>query len=85
MGVIVPLKVERVALENAASVSGLLLTTDAVISEIKEEEEERRRSGRYARWHGNVSIPGTGRRLACLTRSLFGRKPSSGGHCPPRL
>jgi chaperonin GroEL len=39
MGVIVPLKVERVALENAASVSGLLLTTDAVISEIKEEKK----------------------------------------------
>jgi chaperonin GroEL len=40
MGVIVPLKVERIALQNAASVSGLLLTTDAVISEIKEEKKE---------------------------------------------
>jgi chaperonin GroEL len=39
MGVIVPLKVERVALENASSVAGLLLTTDAVVSEIKEKEE----------------------------------------------
>jgi len=39
MGVIVPLKVERIALQNAASVAGLLLTTDAVISEIKEKEE----------------------------------------------
>ena len=36
MGVIVPTKVERVALQNAASISALLLTTDAVISEIKE-------------------------------------------------
>ncbi|MFO0840470.1 MAG: chaperonin GroEL [Phycisphaerae bacterium] len=41
MGVIVPLKVERVALQNAASVAGLLLTTDAAISEIKEEKEEK--------------------------------------------
>jgi len=35
-GVIVPTKVERTALQNAASVSGLLLTTDAIISEIPE-------------------------------------------------
>ncbi|MBN2446364.1 MAG: chaperonin GroEL, partial [Phycisphaerae bacterium] len=41
MGVIVPLKVERVALENASSVSGLLLTTDAVVSEIKEKEDKK--------------------------------------------
>ncbi len=36
-GVIVPTKVERSALQNAASVSGLLLTTDAVVSEIPEK------------------------------------------------
>jgi chaperonin GroEL len=36
MGVLVPTKVERIALQNAASISGLLLTTDALISEIKE-------------------------------------------------
>ncbi len=42
MGVIVPLKVERIALENAASVAGLLLTTDAAVSEIKEKEEEKK-------------------------------------------
>jgi chaperonin GroEL len=40
MGVIVPTKVERVALQNAASVSGLLLTTDAVIAEIKEKKDK---------------------------------------------
>ena len=39
MGVIVPTKVERSALQNAASISGLLLTTDAIVSEIKEEKE----------------------------------------------
>ena len=36
-GVIDPTKVARVALENAASVAGMLLTTDCVLSEAKEE------------------------------------------------
>ena len=35
-GVIDPAKVVRVALENAASVAGMLLTTECVIAEIKE-------------------------------------------------
>jgi len=38
-GVIVPTKVERCALQNAASVAGLLLTTDAVVSEIPEKKQ----------------------------------------------
>jgi len=38
-GVIVPTKVERSALQNAASVSGLLLTTDAIVSEIPEKKK----------------------------------------------
>ena len=37
-GIIVPTKVERTALQNAASVAGLLLTTDAVVSEIPEKK-----------------------------------------------
>ncbi len=36
-GVIDPTKVTRVALENAASIAGMLLTTECVISEIKED------------------------------------------------
>jgi len=40
MGVLVPTKVERVALQNAASVASLLLTTDCIISEIKEKEKK---------------------------------------------
>jgi chaperonin GroEL len=40
MGVIVPTKVERTALQNAASVASLLLTTDAVVSDIKEDKPE---------------------------------------------
>ena len=38
MGVIVPTKVERVALQNAASIAALLLTTDAAVVEIKEKK-----------------------------------------------
>jgi chaperonin GroEL len=38
-GVLVPTKVERIALQNAASIAGLMLTTDAVISELKEKKE----------------------------------------------
>jgi len=37
-GVIDPTKVTRVALENAASVAGMLLTTECVISDIKEDK-----------------------------------------------
>ena len=39
-GVIVPMKVERTALQNAASVAGLLLTTDALVSEIPEKKPQ---------------------------------------------
>ncbi|SKC55327.1 chaperonin GroEL [Ohtaekwangia koreensis] len=38
-GIIDPTKVSRLALENAASIAGLLLTTEAVVSEIPEEKE----------------------------------------------
>jgi chaperonin GroEL len=40
MGVIVPTKVERTALQNASSIASLLLTTDAIVSELKEEKPE---------------------------------------------
>ncbi len=40
-GVIDPTKVTRIALQNAASIAGLLLTTEALITEIKEEEKPR--------------------------------------------
>lgn len=36
-GVVDPTKVARVAIENAASIAGMLLTTECVLSEIKEE------------------------------------------------
>ncbi len=37
-GVIDPAKVTRIALENAASIAGMMLTTEAVITEIKEDK-----------------------------------------------
>lgn len=40
-GIVDPSKVSRVALQNAASVAGLLLTTETIITELKEDEEER--------------------------------------------
>lgn len=39
-GIIDPLKVERIALENAASVAGLLLTTEALVAEKPKKEEK---------------------------------------------
>ena len=44
-GVIVPTKVERCALQNAASVAGLLLTTDAIVSELPEKKRPAMPSG----------------------------------------
>ena len=40
-GIIDPAKVSRVALQNAASVAGLLLTTETMITEYKKDEDER--------------------------------------------
>ncbi|HDL60105.1 MAG TPA: chaperonin GroEL, partial [candidate division WOR-3 bacterium] len=38
-GIIDPTKVERIALQNAASIASLLLTTEALVTEIKEKKE----------------------------------------------
>ncbi len=38
-GIIDPTKVTRLALENAASIAGMLLTTEAVVSDIAEEKD----------------------------------------------
>jgi chaperonin GroEL len=45
MGVIDPAKVTRLALQNAASVASLMLTTEALVAEIKEEEKKTAASG----------------------------------------
>ena len=39
-GVIVPTKVESIALQNVASIASLLLTTDAIVCEIPEKKEK---------------------------------------------
>jgi chaperonin GroEL len=39
-GIIDPTKVERIALQNAASIASLLLTTEALISDIPEDEQK---------------------------------------------
>ena len=40
LGIVDPAKVTRSALQNAASVAGLLLTTDVLVTELKEEKEQ---------------------------------------------
>jgi chaperonin GroEL len=39
-GIIDPAKVSRVALENAASVAGLMLTTEVLVTDLKDEEKK---------------------------------------------
>ena len=52
-GVIDPTKVVRTALQDAASVAGLLITTEAAVSELPEDKpamaDGRRRHGRHGR------------------------------------
>jgi chaperonin GroEL len=49
MGILDPTKVTRLALQNAASVAGLLLTTEVMVAEAPKEEE-----------HGHGPMPGGG-------------------------
>ena len=46
-GVIDPAKVTRLALQNAASIAGLMLTTEALMADIKEDDK---RSSSRSRW-----------------------------------
>ena len=39
-GVIDPAKVTRLALQNAASIAGLMLTTEALVADIKEDSKQ---------------------------------------------
>jgi chaperonin GroEL len=55
-GIIDPVKVTRSALQNAASISGLLLTTEAMICSIPEEKKET--AGGHA--HGGSGMGGMG-------------------------
>jgi chaperonin GroEL len=42
-GIIDPVKVVRVALTNAASIAGLLLTTEALVTSLDKDEAKKRR------------------------------------------
>ena len=44
-GVIDPAKVTRLALQNAASIAGLMLTTEALISELQDDNKPRAMPG----------------------------------------
>ena len=63
MGIVDPVKVVRTALQDAASVAGLLVTTEAMIAEAPKKESGggmpaawRRRHGRHGR-HGLLRSP----------------------------
>src|SRR6202040_4213384 len=45
MGVIDPAKVTRLALQNAASIAGLMLTTEALVAEIKDDDKKAAAAG----------------------------------------
>ena len=45
-GIVDPLKVVRIALENAVSVSGMMLITEALITEAPKKEEEEKEKGK---------------------------------------
>jgi chaperonin GroEL len=49
-GVVDPTKVTRTALQNAASIAGLLLTTECMITEIPEKKEAA--GGGHGHGHG---------------------------------
>ena len=51
-GVIDPTKVVRSALQNASSIASLLLTTEALVSEIPEDKEEKAPMGGGGMPHG---------------------------------
>jgi chaperonin GroEL len=53
-GVIDPTKVTRTALQNAASIAGLMLTTEAMISDIPEKKE----AGGGGHQHGGGGMDG---------------------------
>ena len=80
MGVIDPAKVTRLALQNAASIAGLMLTTEALVADIREDDKKaagagghggRRRHGRHGRRRNVLSL------AARLRRSFWRREPAS--------
>jgi len=58
MGILDPTKVTRSAIRNAASVAGLMITTEAMVSEIKEEGDSSGGGGAAAGMGGMGGMPG---------------------------
>ena len=56
-GVIDPAKVTRIALQNAASIAGLMLTTEALIAEIPEQSRRLLRTLMQTRWAAECTNP----------------------------
>lgn len=54
-GIIDPTKVVRTALQNASSISALLITTQALVTEVPEKEKDKAMGG-----HGGPGGPGGG-------------------------
>ena len=92
MGILDPTKVTRTALQNAASVASLMLTTEAMVAEAPKEESgarrhARRRHGRHG-WHGRhghvIHSPGVDCQepAACAAGSFS--LAGTLGHRPPR-
>ena len=61
MGILDPAKVTRTALQAAASVAGLMITTEAMVADVPEDKEEADhgggRNGWHGRWHGLLIAP----------------------------
>ena len=53
MGVIDPVKVVRTALQNAASVAGLMLTTECLVAERPKDEKAGGGGGHAGHGHGD--------------------------------
>jgi len=53
-GVVDPKKVTRTALQNAASIAGLLLTTECLITEIPEKEKKTSGPGGHGMGGGDM-------------------------------
>ena len=95
-GILDPTKVTRLALQNAASVAGLLLTTEVMVAEAPKDEEHSHGACLRAAWAGwtcknlskEVSIPhATLDRLYITVKGVrlasVGRYPESRGTRPP--
>jgi chaperonin GroEL len=75
-GILDPTKVVRIALQNAASIAGLMLTTEGLITELPEEDKK----SSYPRNRKNTISQGSGLRAA----PLFSIRSSAGFSRPGR-